>query len=233
MDKLKCIIVDDEPLAIEILEEYVKKVPWLELLATMESGLEAIAFLQGNNVDLAFLDIQMPEFTGIQTATLMRQSCKIIFTTAYNEYAVEGFELQATDYLLKPVSFERFLKAIQRLRQPETDVQPKTVTEDYIFVKTEYRIKKIHFDDILYIEGMKDYLRVVTASEKIMTLLSFSRLIPRLPTDRFLRVHKSYVVSLEAIDSLEKGKLKIGEAYIPVSDSYKKQLDEFVKDRLP
>ena len=229
---MTCIIVDDEPLAQEILEEYVKKVPQLELLATLESGLEAIQFVQEQLVDLVFLDIQMPDISGIQTACLLGNKTNVIFTTAYNEYAVEGFELEAVDYLLKPISFDRFLKAVQRLQQPEEGVQPKTTAEDYIFVKAEYKIKKIRFDDILYIEGMKDYLRIVTDNEKVMTLLSFTKLMPKLPSSRFLRIHKSYVVSLNAIDSIEKGKLKLGDTYLPVSESYKPALDEYVKSRM-
>lgn len=230
---MTCIIVDDEPLAQEILEEYVKKVPQLQLLATLESGLEAIQFVQSHPVDLVFLDIQMPDITGIQTAGLLGSKTKVIFTTAYNEYAVEGFELQAVDYLLKPISFDRFLKSVQRLQQAEEDKQPTTTEEDYIFVKAEYKIKKMRFDEILYIEGMKDYLRIVTIHEKVMTLLSFSKLMPKLPSSRFLRIHKSYVVSLAAIDSIEKGKVKLGDTYLPVSDSYKASLDDYVKSRLP
>ena len=229
---MTCIIVDDEPLAQEILEEYVKKVPQLQLLATLESGLEAIQFVKQQSVDLVFLDIQMPDITGIQTAGLLDAKTKVIFTTAYHEYAVEGFELEAVDYLLKPISFDRFLKAIQRLGQTDDELQPKTTADDYIFVKAEYKIKKIRFDDILYIEGMKDYLRIVTSNEKVMTLLSFTKLMPKLPSSRFLRIHKSYVVSLNAIDSIEKGKLKLGDTYLPVSESYKPALDEYVKSRM-
>ena len=230
---MTCIIVDDEPLAQEILEEYVKKVPQLQLLATLESGLEAIQFVKQQSVDLVFLDIQMPDITGIQTAGLLDAKTKVIFTTAYHEYAVEGFELEAVDYLLKPISFDRFLKAIQRLGQTDDELQPKTTTDDYIFVKAEYKIKKIRFDDILYIEGMKDYLRIVTSNEKVMTLLSFAKLLPKLPSSRFLRIHKSYVVSLAAIDSIEKGNIRIGETLLPVSETYKAALDEYVKSRLP
>lgn len=230
---MTCIIVDDEPLAQEILEEYIKKVPQLQLLATLESGLEAIRFVKDHTVDLVFLDIQMPDITGIQTAGLLDSNTKVIFTTAYHEYAVEGFELEAVDYLLKPISFERFLKAIQRLEHSENENQPKTTVEDYIFVKAEYKIKKIRFDDILYIEGMKDYLRIVTTHEKVMTLLSFARLMPKLPSNRFLRIHKSYVISLAAIDSIEKGNIRIGETTLPVSETYKATLDEYVKSRLP
>jgi len=233
MDKMTCIIVDDEPLAVEILEEYVKKIPRLELLASLESGLDAVHFVQDHSVDLVFLDIQMPDITGIQAAGILGNKTKVIFTTAYNEYAVEGFELQAVDYLLKPISFERFLKAVQRFQAQETEPQPAQTAEDHIFVKADYKIRKIRFDDILYIEGMKDYLRIVTRNEKVMTLLSFAKLMPKLPSSRFLRIHKSYVVSLAAIDAIEKGRVKLGDTDLPVSDSYKAALDEYVKNGLP
>lgn len=229
MDKIRCVIVDDEPLAIEILEEYIKKVPWLVLEKSLDAGLEAIDYLNSNPVDLVFLDIQMPDLSGIQVAELTKGKCDIIFTTAYHEYAVEGFELAAKDYLLKPISFERFLKSVQRLR--ESKVEKLTKTSDYIFVKVEYTIKKIRLDEILYIEGMKDYLRIVTTQEKVMTLQSFSRLIPALPSDRFVRVHKSYVVSLDAMDSVERSKIKIGDQLIPISETYKEAFLELVKDK--
>lgn len=229
MSQLNCIIVDDEPLAIEILEEYVEKIPWLDCLATFDQGLSAIQFLEENPVDLVFLDIQMPDLTGIQVAELINGRTRIVFTTAYNQYAVEGFELEATDYLLKPISFERFFKSMQRIK-PEVELDNKEIA-DYLFVKTEYKIKKIRLDDILYIEGMKDYLRLVLKNEKVMTLMSFSRLIPRLPSDKFLRVHKSYVISLAVIESIEKGKIRIGEDTIPISDTYKEEFFRVIENR--
>ncbi|GAB5527374.1 MAG: LytTR family DNA-binding domain-containing protein [Roseivirga sp.] len=228
MDSIRCIIVDDEPLAIEILEEYVKKVSWLELVASLESGLEAIEFVQQNTVDLIFLDIQMPDLSGIKTAELLNNQCEIIFTTAYNQYAIEGFELEARDYLLKPISFDRFLKSVQRLKR--TSVEPNEIQSDYIFVKTEYKIKKIRFDEICYVEGMKDYLRIVTADEKVMTLLSFARLMPRLPAHKFVRVHKSYVVALDAIDSVEKGKIRVGEQLLPIGETHKEAFLKLIGD---
>lgn len=229
MDKISCLIVDDEPLAIEILEEYIKKVPWLVLEGVMDSGLQVIDYLNDKSVDLIFLDIQMPDLSGIQVAELTKDKCDIIFTTAYHEYAVEGFELAAKDYLLKPISFERFLKAVQRLKT-STDEKP-SVSADYIFVKVEYTIKKIRLDEILYIEGMKDYLRIVMANEKVMTLQSFSKLMPVLPSDKFVRVHKSYVISLDAVDSIEKSKIKIGDQRIPISETYKEAFSQIIKNK--
>jgi DNA-binding LytR/AlgR family response regulator len=229
MNKIRCIIVDDEPLAIEILEEYVKKVSWLELVGSMESGLEALDFIEEHQVDLIFLDIQMPDLSGIKTAELINQRSDVIFTTAYNQYAVEGFELEAKDYLLKPISLDRFLKSVQRLK-PEA-IQSKVLDHDYIFVKTEYKIKKIRFDEILYIEGMKDYLRIVTIDEKVMTLLSFSKLIPRLPADKFVRIHKSYVVAIAAIDTVEKSKVRIGDNLLPIGETLRETFLKLITER--
>lgn len=219
MDNIRCIIVDDEPLAIEILEEYIKKISWLDLVASLESGLEAIEFVEQHDIDLVFLDIQMPDLSGIKTAELLNNRCEIIFTTAYNQYAIEGFELEARDYLLKPISFDRFLKSVQRLKRQSSE--PNQINSDYIFVKTEYKIKKIRFDEICYVEGMKDYLRIVTIDEKVMTLLSFAKLIPKLPARQFVRIHKSYVVAVDAIDSVEKGKVRVGEKLLPIGETHK------------
>ncbi len=231
MEKVRCIIVDDEPLALEILEAYVQKIDSMECVATFDSGLAAIDFLRDKDIDLVLLDIQMPDLSGIQVAELLNGKCEIIFTTAYQEYAVEGFALEAKDYLLKPISFDRFLKAVERIKK---SAKPRfQANTDYIFVRADYKIKKVRLKEILYIEGMKDYLRIVTSNEKIMTLQSFSKLIPSLSKDQFLRVHKSYVISLDAIDALEKGKIKIGDQYIPVSDSYKAELDRLIADRMP
>lgn len=227
MDEIKCVIVDDEPLAIEILQEYVGKVPWLNCVASFDSGIEAITYLNENSVDLLFLDIQMPDLTGIQLAEHLKGKCDIIFTTAYHEYAIEGFELEAKDYLLKPISFDRFLKAAQRV-QKQVETTPSDEL-DYIFVKSEYKIKKIQLADILYIEGMKDYLRIVTKTEKVMTLQSFSKLVPVLPANKFVRVHKSFVIALDAIDSVEKSKIKIQDQLIPISESYKESFFEIIQ----
>ncbi|WP_323757029.1 response regulator transcription factor [Roseivirga sp.] len=219
MDKIRCMVVDDEPLAIEILEEYIGKVPWLSFAESFDKGVKAIEYINNNEVDLLFLDIQMPDLSGIQVAQLISKKCDIVFTTAYHQYAVEGFELEAKDYLLKPISFERFLKSVQRIKGWQEQLQKEK--EDFVFVKTEYKTKKIRLSDILYIEGMKDYLRIVTSTEKVMILQSFSKLLPTLPSSRFSRVHKSFVIALDAIDIIEKSKVKIKEAWIPIGESYK------------
>ncbi len=227
MENIKCLIVDDEPLAIEILQAYVQKIPWLECVAALDSGIEAISYLNENKIDLLFLDIQMPDLTGIQLAEHVKGKCGIVFTTAYNEYAVEGFELEAVDYLLKPISFDRFFKAAQRVQKQSDKIEIEAT--DYIFVKSEYKIKKIELADILYIEGMKDYLRIVTKEEKVMTLQSFSKLVPVLPAAKFVRVHKSFVVALDAIDSIEKSKIKVGDQLIPISESYRENFFEIIQ----
>ena len=230
MVKLRCVLVDDEPLALEILEAYIEKIPWLEHVRSIDSGLEALKFLKEDNVDIVFLDIQMPDLSGIQVAEILNQRYDIIFTTAYNQYAVEGFELEARDYLLKPVSFERFLKAVEKVAADKTASPAES--PDHFYVKTEYKIKKVRFDEILYIEGMKDYLRIVTKQEKIMTLQSFSRLVPVLPAERFMRIHKSFVIAFEAIDSVEKNKVRMGEQLIPIGDSYREQFLQKINARL-
>lgn len=219
MDKIRCMVVDDEPLAIEILEAYIDKVPWLNFVGSFDKGVEAIEQINNNEVDLLFLDIQMPDLSGMQVAQLIGKKCDVIFTTAYHQYAVEGFELEAKDYLLKPISFERFLKSVQRIKESHAPLQKKT--EDVVFVKTEYKTKKIRLSDILYIEGMKDYLRIVTTKEKVMILQSFSKLLPTLPSHRFSRVHKSFVIALDSIDIIEKNKVKISEQWIPIGESFK------------
>ncbi|MBO3700525.1 LytTR family DNA-binding domain-containing protein [Roseivirga sp. E12] len=227
MENIKCVIVDDEPLAIEILQAYVEKAPWLDCIATFDSGIDAITFLNNNPVDLLFLDIQMPDLTGIQLAEHIKGKCDIVFTTAYHEYAIEGFELEAMDYLLKPISFDRFLRSAQRAQRQNE--KPTLEATDYIFVKSEYKIKKIELADILYIEGMKDYLRIVTKQEKVMTLQSFSKLVPVLPPSKFVRVHKSFVIALDAIDSVEKSKIKVADQLIPISESYRETFFEIIQ----
>jgi DNA-binding LytR/AlgR family response regulator len=217
------MIIDDEPLAVEIIEEYIKKVPWLNCECTYNNPLQAISNLEKKAIDLIFLDIQMPDLSGIKLAELLNNKYKIIFTTAYHQYAVQGFELEAKDYLLKPISFERFLKAVQRI-QPDDDKQIGS-THDFIFVKSDYKMKKIKFIDLLYVEGMKDYLRIVTKSEKVMTLMSFSKLMDLLPSNGFARVHKSYIVAVSAIESIEKSKIKLKSCELPIGDTYR---DEFL-----
>lgn len=234
-EKLTCYIIDDEHLAQEILEEYVAKVPFLELKGTFMSPLEAAAQLEADKPDLLFLDINMPDLDGLSFIPMLNPKPMIILTTAYDQYALKAFELEVKDYLVKPFSFERFYKGVLRLyqeqspkQQPEkreVNAKPKP-EQEYIFLKVGHRIQKISTRDILFVEGMKDYLRIHTAKEKIMTLLSFGRLEELLPAQDFARVHRSFMVAIDKIDHIEKNRIRIADQIIPISDTYN---DSFYK----
>ncbi len=229
---IPCIVVDDEPLALNILEEYIKKIPYLDLKKSFTSALECIDYLKQNKVDLLFLDIQMEELSGIQLLKVLKERPEVIFTTAYNEYAIQGFDLDVTDYLLKPISFERFLIAVDKvyekislkkmpvMQQLESAAKPNE--KDFFFVKTEFRLQKVFLSDILYIEGMGDYVRIVTTKERIMTLQSFKKVESVLTEPRFVRVHRSYMIALDKITSVERNRIRIGDQLIPVGENYRK-----------
>ena len=230
MDKYTCIIIEDEPLALEKTKSFVGKVPFLQLLSTFDNALTGLSYLNANKVDLLFLDINMDELSGIELLQSSKIESQVIITTAYQEYALKGYELQVTDYLLKPFTFNRFLQAVNKaqenLSRRNTDKLP-----DFIFVKTENRLEKIVINDILYIEGMRDYLRIHTTSKKIMTLQSFAELEQLLPPRLVCRVHKSYMVAINKIDSIERSELKIGDMLIPVSATYKDLLFQFINNK--
>ena len=230
---IKCLIIDDEPLAAQLLSSYAEKAEQLELLGTFSDPLKALGFLQLNPVDLIFLDIQMPELKGTQLAKIINPEISIIFTTAYPDYAVEGFELKALDYLVKPISFQRFLSAIQRFTKEEKKEKENVQrdTRDYLFVKTEHRLQRLAYADILYFQGMGDYIRIYTSGESIMTLENLKSFEEKLPQDQFIRVHKSYLVAIDKIDFVQNHRIKTGETYIPISRTYQ---DDFYKmvDRL-
>jgi len=211
--QINCIAIDDEPLALSKLEGFTGKVPELLLLRTFDNAIEAIGWLKENPVDLIFLDIQMEQLTGIQFLETAGSTARVILTTAFDKYAIKGFDLYVTDYLLKPYSFQRFLKAVNKNSAGEND--------SYIFVKTEYRFERVDIDDILYIEGMKDYLRIICTGKKIMTLQSFAKLEESLPSKKFCRVHKSFIVAIDKIKSVERGVIVIADQRIPVSNTYK------------
>ncbi|MFT7057120.1 MAG: DNA-binding LytR/AlgR family response regulator [Roseivirga sp.] len=218
MKQLNCMIVDDEPLAVEIIEEYIKKVPWLNCVSTNDRALGALDSLGRNSIELIFIDIHMPDLSGIKLAKLLNNKYDIIFMTAYHQYAVQGFELAAKDYLFKPISFERFMKALKRI-EPANE-KTDSPRSDFMFVKADYKMKKVRFSDIQYVEGMKDYLGIVTKSEKTMTLMSFRALLALLPPNEFVRIHKSFVVSLNAIESIEKSKVNIKLSQRPIGELY-------------
>ncbi|HPT11324.1 MAG TPA: LytTR family DNA-binding domain-containing protein [Bacteroidales bacterium] len=233
---LRCIVVDDEPLAVEILEAYIEKTPYLTCLGTFTNGIEALQFLRSNEVDFILLDIQMPELTGFQMLGILDNPPLVIFTTAYDQYAIKSYELEAVDYLLKPIELGRFLKAVEKVsRRKDSGVaQRGSAAEDaaprepFIFIKTEHRMQRVEKSDILYIEGMKNYLRVITPSGKYMTLQSFINMQELLPEPQFVRVHKSFIVAVDKIDSIERGRIRIGKVMIPIGDKYKKDVERIV-----
>ncbi|WP_299821426.1 response regulator transcription factor [uncultured Pontibacter sp.] len=240
---IRCIAVDDEPLALDIIESYISKLPFLKLIKTCSSATEAMQVLQDEQVDLMFLDIEMPELTGIQFLNILKHQPMIIFTTAYPDYALEGFNQDAVDYLLKPIPFDRFLKAVtkaqermQRNGKPEASAsaaatqQPQHHEQDFMFVKADYKTIRVDFRDILWIEGLKDYIIIQTKDQKIITLLSMNKMMEKLPDSKFLRVHRSFIVSLQKIDSIEKSRIKIGNKEIPIGEVYKEQFLKWVEE---
>lgn len=222
--RINCIAVDDEPLALEKIKAFILKLPQLQLVATFNRASAAVEFIRNNPVQLLFLDIQMDGITGIEMVEQMIEKPQVIFTTAYNEYALKAFELAVTDYLLKPYTFDRFKlavnKAIDYIYWQEAAAQATSVPVDYIFVKSGYKLVKVFLNDILYIEGMRDYQCIVTPSEKILASHSFQELEKTLPRG-FVRCQKSYMVSLSKIESIENDRIKIGSKYIPIGDTYK------------
>ncbi|NOS90830.1 MAG: response regulator transcription factor [Cyclobacteriaceae bacterium] len=231
MVKHTCIIIEDEPLALEKTRDFVNKVPFLELTATFDNALLGLAYLNRHKVDLLFLDINMDELSGIELLENSRISSQVIITTAYQEYALKGYELKITDYLLKPFSFQRFLQAVNKAQ--ENIVRPLVEsTPNFIFVKTENRLEKIMLSDIVYIEGMRDYRRIHTLQRKVMTLQNFSELEKMIPPSILCRVHKSYMVALDKIISIERSRIKIADQLIPISDTYKDSFFQLINSRL-
>ena len=226
MSKIKCIIIEDEPLAQERVRGYVSKIPNLELIGSFENGIDALFFLKTNEIDLLFLDINIGEFNGIQFAETLKSPIQIIITTAYPEYALKGFELNVTDYLLKPFTFDRFIQAVERVQlKPNNELQS---IKSYVFIKTEYRLEKVFLNDIIYIEGMRDYRRIHTVDKKIMTLQTFKELEDEIPTSIVCRVHKSFMVNIDKIESIERDRIKIKDVLIPISETYKKSFFEVI-----
>lgn len=226
--RIDCIIVEDEPLALERMKEYVLKLPYLNLLATFDNAIDALVFLKTHEVDLIFLDINLGEFSGIQLLETSAITSQVIITTAYQEYALKGFDLKVTDYLLKPFTFERFIQAVDRAQS----VLPKTQTSNapkFIFVKEEHRLEKVFLREIIYIEGVRDYRRIHTVNKRIMTLQTFTEFEQQIPPEIICRVHKSYMVSLDKINSIEKDKIKIKGIEIPISETYKPRFFSLIK----
>jgi two-component system, LytTR family, response regulator len=224
---INCIIIEDEPLAVERAKDYVLKLPFLNLLATFDNALEALGFLKTHKIDLIFLDINLGAFSGIQLLESNTITSQVILTTAYHEYALKGFDLKVADYLLKPYTFERFVQAVDRVQQvlSKTEIP---IPKKFIFVKTEYRLEKIFMDDILYIEGMGDYRRIYTPAKRIMTLQTFTDFEQEIPPNVICRVHKSYMVAIDKIETIEKDRIKIQEARIPISETYRQAFFDLI-----
>ena len=223
--KLRCIIVDDEPLAIEILESYVAKVEQLQLVSTFRNAVSAFTFLQQHSVDLIFLDIQMPKLSGIDFLKTLKNPPRVIFTTAFRDYALQGFELEIVDYLLKPIPFDRFLKAVAKvLHQPATNStgsKPDVVPDNDVYFKVDKKMIKTKMADVLYIESIKDYVKVKTPEREIVTQQKISYLEESLPREQFLRIHRSFIVNLEKIDAYSATDVEIGKLSIPIGRNYK------------
>lgn len=233
--KLRCIIVEDEPLARNLITDYVSKVPYLELVEACSNPMRAMEVLKENQVDLMFLDIQMPEITGLTLLKVLQQKPLVILTTAYSQYALESYDLDVVDYLLKPITFDRFLKAVEKANQrhnKKDHAVPVTASSsppDFVFIKDGSKMIKVRYNDILYIEGLKDYVTIHTSTQKIVSLQRLKTLEEELPRARFVRIHNSYIVNLSAIDVIHKNDVQIGQAHLPISDSYKKTFKEFIE----
>ena len=231
---IKTLAIDDEPLALQLVTSYINKTPFLELTGRFDNPLSAMEFLENNQVQLIFLDIQMPDLTGTEFARIIQGDSKIIFTTAYEKYAIEGFKLEAIDYLLKPFGYEEFLVAAQKARKL-IELEQKSVTQvesnnEFLFLKSDYKIRRINFNDILYIEGLKDYVKVYLQNESkpILTLSTVKAIEAKLPESKFMRVHRSFIVNLEKINTIDRSRIVFGETYIPISEQYNDKFREFL-----
>lgn len=236
---IKCIVVEDEPLARKLMVEYVNTAPGIELLKDFGNPLEALEFMRENEIDLLFSDIRMKEISGIALLKLIKSKPYVILTTAYSEYAIEGFELDVTDYLLKPITFERFLKAVEKVSQRMKEKEGGKVVlaasggdqDEFIFLKDGSKLMKVNLSDILYIQGLKDYVKVMTKDKQIVCLQTMKSLDETLPSSQFIRIHNSTIVAFDAIEEIERDKVKIGKNYFSVSDSYKKAFKDFIEER--
>jgi DNA-binding LytR/AlgR family response regulator len=227
---INCAIIDDEPLAAGLLKSYAEKTPFLNLIGTFGSAVEAMKELRNNPVHLLFLDIQMPELSGIEFAKILPKETKIIFTTAFQQYAVEGYKVSALDYLMKPVSYEDFLKASNKALDWFCITQKKQTyaADRFMYVKSDYKLVRVALDDILYIEGLKDYIRIYLADgQKIMSLMNMKKMEDYLPRPEFLRTHRSYIVHMSKAEAIERFRIVFGDQYLPISDSYKEDVQQY------
>lgn len=224
---LKCIAIDDEPLALQLLQNHISKIPFLELSSTFNNPMEALISINTNPVDLIFLDIQMPQLNGVQFMQLLQNRAMVIITSAYQEYAIEGFEHNVIDYVLKPITFERLYKAVEKAYNSANPTQKinrlqeiQPATGGYIFVKVETKMVRVELDDILFIEGLKNYVSIYTKTQRIVTLQVMKQLEEVLPPHRFVRVHKSFIVAIDKINSIERQEIFIKDRIIPIGNTY-------------
>ncbi len=226
---LSCYIIDDEPLAIEVIESHISKIDGLEVKATFQNAVKAFQELRNNSVDVLFLDIQMPRLTGIEFLRTLKNPPKVIFTTAYREYALEGFELDVVDYLLKPVSFDRFLKAVNKvfdaLQNPVSpSVSPESTDEHhFVFVPSDKKNVKVCLEEILYIESKRDYILIKTNNKEVTTYQTITYMEERLPDDQFVRVHRSFIINLRKIESWSNNEIELADTTIPIGRTYKRE----------
>ena len=231
---IKVIAIDDEPLALKLVAGYIEKTPGLKLVGKFDNPVDASEFLADEKVDLIFVDIQMPDLSGIEFTRLIEKGPKVIFTTAYEKYALEGYKLEIVDYLLKPFSYEEFLIAVHKarnlLRLENKSLNQVDVNNEFLFLKSDYKIKRINFNNILYIEGMKDYVKVYLQNSPghVLSITSLKLLESKLPESKFMRVHRSFIVNLEKIETIDRSRIVFGKEYIPVSEQYKEKFQKYL-----
>ncbi|MFT7035284.1 MAG: DNA-binding LytR/AlgR family response regulator [Cyclobacteriaceae bacterium] len=231
---IKCIAIEDEPLALQQIIKYIEQTPFLELVGSKDNAIEAIALVEKEEVDLMFVDINMPDLNGMEFVKSLKDPPKVIFTTAYDEYAIEGFKVDALDYLLKPIGYPDFLKAANKANTwfdlQESKTEHVKSNDEFLFIKSEYKVVRVEFNDIKYIEGMKEYVRMHLTNQKpLMTLMSMKKLEGHLPSSKFMRVHRSYIVNLEKVSTIEKSRIIFDEnIYIPISDQYKESFQQYL-----
>lgn len=227
MSTYKCFIIDDEPIAIDIISSYIHKLQKFDIVGTYDNAWEAFEALKTTKIDLVFLDIQMPELTGVELLRSLRHKPNVIFTTAYREYALEGFELDVIDYLLKPISFNRFLQALDKFYTRQTNQAP---TPEEIFVRADRKMVKILLDDILYIEGLKDYVKIILKNKTIVTKKLISHIAAELPNEQFIRIHKSFIINKKQIDAITAHDVEIGKYEIPIGRKYKPLVENLLSN---
>ena len=228
--KINCLAIDDEPLALKQMVNYIEKTPFLNLVSATLSPIEALEILDNETIHLLFIDIQMPDLNGIELTKSLTNPPKIIFTTAFENYAIEGFKVNAVDYLLKPISYQDFLSASNRAKEVLSLKKVGVIVDDFIFIRSENKMIKIILSEITHVEGLKDYLKIFYQGNYQLTLMTFKALLEKLPAN-FMRIHRSHIINLDKIDSIEKNKVKIDAYEVPVGDSYKKEFSKFIEDK--